>query len=91
MSARDDWPATNDITGDPYEQMCDEIDRLRRWKAEAMQVLDHWETVWETAGRPGPLGYSKAAAIQALIADLQIENASLTDASAPDEVNEEQE
>jgi hypothetical protein len=47
-----------------------EIERLRQWKAEAVGVLGQWEAVWETAGRPGRLGFSKAAAVQALIADL---------------------
>ena len=48
----------------------DELERLRAWKAEALLVLGQWEAVWETAGRPGPLGFSKPAAVQALIADL---------------------
>lgn len=38
-----------------------EIESLRRWKAEAMEVLSGWERVWEALGRPGPLGEFKSA------------------------------
>lgn len=41
-----------------------EIDRLRRWKDEACQVLDAWESVWNAAGRPGHPGQSKAASVR---------------------------
>lgn len=44
-----------------------EVARLRRWKAEALQVMDEWEEVWEAAGCPGDLGQSKAAAIREMI------------------------
>ena len=37
-----------------------ETEHLRAWKAEAMEVLAEWEKVWVAAGRPGPLGGSKA-------------------------------
>jgi hypothetical protein len=40
------------------------IRSLRRWKAEAMEVLTAWEDVWETAGRPGRLGHSKAKGVR---------------------------
>ena len=43
--------------------MYDEIDSLRRWKSEALQVLDQWEQVWIAAGCPGPLGSSKAESV----------------------------
>lgn len=46
------------------------IERLLAWKAEAMTVLAEWEKVWELAGRPGPLGRSKAANIGDFIDDL---------------------
>ena len=38
----------------------DEIERLRRWRAEAITVIGDWEAVWEAAGRPGVLGQSKS-------------------------------
>ncbi len=47
--------------------MADELANLRRWKAEAMEVLCDWERVFEAAGRPGPLGGSKAQAVHDLI------------------------
>jgi hypothetical protein len=54
-----------------------EIDHLRQWKAEAIQVLNDWEDVWVAAGQPGPLGGSKAANTEATILALQIENETL--------------
>lgn len=54
-----------EITGtDPAE-----LERLRAWKAEAMEVLGQWEQVWEAAGRPGPLGGSKAEAVARLFTE----------------------
>lgn len=44
-------------------KVLDELDRLRAWKAEAMTVLGEWEQVWVRAGKPGPLGASKAEAV----------------------------
>jgi hypothetical protein len=44
-----------------------ELQQLRRWKAEAIEVLSQWEQVWEAAGRPGPLGGSKAQGVHDLI------------------------
>ena len=40
-----------------------EIERLRRWQEEAIQVDDEWQKVWEAAGRPGRPGQSKALAV----------------------------
>lgn len=37
-----------------------ELAQLRKWKAEAAEVLMKWEAVWQALGRPGPLGRSKA-------------------------------
>lgn len=44
----------------------DELEHLARWKAEAVEVLSAWEKVWAAAGRPGPLGGSKAEAVARL-------------------------
>ena len=41
--------------------LADELADLRRWKTEATAVLEQWDRVWDAAGRPGPLGGSKAA------------------------------
>ncbi len=51
--------------------LADELAQLRTWKAEAMEVLGQWEQVWEAAGRPGPLGGSKAEAVRSLFVDAQ--------------------
>lgn len=48
-------------------QAADELDRLNRWKAEALVVLSEWEDVWVAAGRPGELGRSKAAGVFDLV------------------------
>lgn len=47
----------------------DEIVALRRWKAEATEVIEAWDRVFEAAGQPGPLGGSKAEAVLALFTD----------------------
>ncbi len=49
--------------------LADELAQLRAWKAEAMEVLGQWERVWEAAGRPGPLGGSKAEAVARLFTE----------------------
>lgn len=46
------------------EHAADEIEKLRGWKAEAMDVLSEWEKTWIAAGRPGRLGTSKAAGVR---------------------------
>lgn len=48
-----------------------ELNKLRRWKAEATEVIERWEEVWEAAGRPGELGSSKPKALLAWVEDLQ--------------------
>lgn len=39
-----------------------ELNNLRRWKREALEVAAAWEQVWVELGQPGPLGASKAQA-----------------------------
>lgn len=70
MTARDDYPmlAHTERYGlfDMHRALklvLDEIDFLRRWRAEAVVVLDEWDRVWDAAGRPGQPGRSKAAAV----------------------------
>lgn len=41
-------------------RLSDENARLAEWKESATQVLGEWDAVWEAAGKPGPLGSSKA-------------------------------
>ena len=45
----------------------DEIDRLRRWKAEATIVLNDWEKVYVAFGSPGLPGDHKSVALLAEI------------------------
>lgn len=52
--------------------LLDEIEELRRWKAEATHVLSQWDDVWQAAGSPGPLGSSKAAAVKDLLDRLRV-------------------
>ena len=42
----------------------DEIEQLRRWKSEAIAVIDQWEAAWEAAGSPGQLGDTKSGAMR---------------------------
>jgi hypothetical protein len=51
--------------------LLDELERLRRWQDEAIQVDDEWQQVWEAAGRPGLLGQSKALAVAEWIKERQ--------------------
>lgn len=78
MSERDDYPELQRITMGigveviddaevQAEAALDEIARLRRWKAEAIDVLAAWELVWDAAGRPGRPGQSKAEAVRRLL------------------------
>lgn len=41
------------------------IERLVRWRQEAIGVLDDWEHTWEQTGSPGPLGKTKAHGVLA--------------------------
>ena len=48
-----------------------EVERLARWKTEAMAVLAGWETTWEAVGSPGPLGVPKSEAVRAEVERLR--------------------
>ncbi len=48
-----------------------ELEQLRDWKAQAMQVLAGWEAVWEAAGRLGKPGSVKSASVRAEMARLR--------------------
>ena len=50
------------VEGAILTEAADRIEHLEQWKAEALTVLAEWENVWEAAGKPGPLGSSKALA-----------------------------
>lgn len=39
-----------------------ELEELRRWKEEAISVLQDWDLVWEAMGKPGELGTTKSGA-----------------------------
>lgn len=44
------------VCGAELHALLDEVDRLRRWQAEATEALTGWDAVWDALGRPGPLG-----------------------------------
>lgn len=88
MSARDDYPADGalppgvcELDSQLYEDAMDEIDRLRRWRSEALDVLDEWDLVYDECGAPGPLGASKARAVLAYVRGLHSEVADLRSAA----------
>lgn len=58
-------------SGGTAQAGADEIEALRRWKAEATEVIEAWERVWDALGQPGALGESKAAASLAQVARLR--------------------
>jgi hypothetical protein len=68
---------TTTILVHPFQEQSaealDELDRLRRWKQEAITVLGGWEECWIAAGSPGPLGESRAVNTRDRIAALQAE------------------
>lgn len=60
---------------DCADALLEEVDRLRAWKAEALEVSRQWEEAWVTAGRPGTIGRPKSegmiAHVKALTAALE--------------------
>lgn len=54
-----------------HDGIVEEVAHLRRWKAEATEVLNLWEAVWELLDRPGALGESKAKSVLAEVRRLQ--------------------
>ena len=52
-------------------EMCDEIERLRRWKHEAMVLDEAWDRVWDALGKPGLLGEMKQTASRREVERLQ--------------------
>lgn len=61
MSARDDYIYLAEMAAHPGPhpetvKALDEIDRLRRWKAEALEVLSHWDAVVERFDLSSHLG-----------------------------------
>ena len=55
----------------------DEFDRLTDWRNQALASLDGVEHLWHEAGCPGPLGFSKIAAVAGVLERLQVENRQL--------------
>jgi hypothetical protein len=45
-----------------FEQR-EELEFLRRWRAEAKAVIEEWDRVWEELGCPGSLGQTKAQGV----------------------------
>jgi hypothetical protein len=52
-------------------KLCRELEiataKLSAWKEAAKTILNEWEEVWETAGKPGKIGVSKAEAVRDFI------------------------
>lgn len=74
INARDDFPTLARITdkgelpGRPMlvqvsQKALDEIDRLRRWKEEACEVLTHWDAVVDRFDLSAHLGEFSADAV----------------------------
>jgi hypothetical protein len=57
--------------------LADKVARLGQWKADAIEVLEAWERVWEAAGRPGPLAASKADNVAEYVTTLRAEHEEL--------------
>ena len=62
-----DWPeplaASYPVAPEIMQEMVDELNRLRRWKAEAVEVLKGWDLVADAVERrePARLGSSRSS------------------------------
>ena len=81
MSAADDHPymarqatfadkAPNSLGGE-CDRALKELDRLRRWKAEATEVINGWDELYEACQIEGTLGMSKSHNLAAYIGYLE--------------------
>jgi len=61
----------HEYPGTTVNVLAREVLSLRRWEAEATIVIKQWEGVWESVGRPGALGRSKAESLGEYVADLR--------------------
>lgn len=50
-----------------------EVEELRSWKAQAIEVLNGWERVWEATGMPGELGEQKSENVRRWAEELRDE------------------
>ncbi len=50
-----------------------EVEGLRSWKAQAIEVLDGWERVWEATGKPGLIGAQKSESVRRWAEELRYE------------------
>ena len=55
----------------PGHDKVQEIESLRQWKREAIEVLDEWDETWIAADKPGSLGKSKAQGVKELVESLR--------------------
>ena len=77
-------PFLNDWCGECNQLWPCEVARLEQWKAEATEVIEAWERVWDALGRPGRLGELRTEAalrevegLKALVTALTLENGTL--------------
>lgn len=55
-----------------------EVERLRQWKAEATEVIESWELVYEALGDVGNLGQPRSEAVLAEVLKMKSDHAALT-------------
>jgi hypothetical protein len=68
------------VTQSEWDELVAEVDRLARWKEEALHVLGQWDLVGLALGSPGALGESRAEAALAAVTELAAERDRLRDA-----------
>lgn len=78
MTARNDYPAHRallpgayELDGQLYENAMDEIDRLRRWRSEAIDVLSEWQLLADHLAAHATLGQSQAKSALAYVRELE--------------------
>ena len=64
------------LRDDHYHPLLNELEHLKSCKESAISVLSKWDKVWEEAGRPGPLGTSKAENVLAFIKSSHLKSTS---------------
>ena len=65
------WAWLRDAARRGYAARDAEVEELRAWKSQALEVLSGWERVWEAAGMPGQLGEQKSENVQRWIEELR--------------------
>lgn len=68
-----EWPTLWNAISDARKALDVPAVGLRRWKQEAIVVMDQWQEIWELLGKPGKAGESVAVATLAEVKAIKAE------------------